>query len=51
MDEPEAAPPINPAEQEEPDNIDKVPIPGRCFKANMLVRFDMPFFGADPTYG
>src|SRR3546814_5761735 len=33
-----ATPHINDQEQEQPDNVDKVPVPGRSFKTEVLTR-------------
>ena len=44
-----AAPYINNKEQEQPDDIDKMPIPSRCLKAKMLLWREMPFVSAGQT--
>ena len=34
---------INKNKQAQPDHVYKVPVPGNCFKAKMLIRFEMAF--------
>src|SRR6185312_8568165 len=37
-----AAPPVDADEQEQPDDVDEMPIPGRRLEAEMVVRPEMP---------
>src|ERR1039458_7280735 len=43
------APPVDAAEQEQPDHIDEVPVPGRRLKAEMALRREMAGAGAEPA--
>lgn len=36
-----ATPPVDPAEQEQPYDVDEMPIPGGSLEADMLFRFEM----------
>src|SRR5437868_4538599 len=35
------APPVDADEQEQPDNVDEMPVPSRRFEAEMMVRLEM----------
>ena len=43
------APPIDGAEQKQPDNINEMPIPSSCFKSEMMFRFKMALFCPEIT--
>src|SRR5712692_2647313 len=45
------APPIDADEQEQPDDVDKVPVPGRRLQPEMMVGFEMALGSAPQTYG
>ena len=51
MSEAGRAPEINIDEQEYPDHVNEVPIPGGRFKTDMLIRFEMTFTGTNCTHG
>src|SRR5215203_5999866 len=40
-----AAPDVDGDEQEQPDDVDEMPVPGRCFKTEMLARREVAFVG------
>src|SRR5688572_28691201 len=45
------APHVNENEQEQPDDVDEVPVPGRRLEPEMMVRLEMPEVGADQANG
>src|SRR5690349_14876665 len=45
-----AAPDIDAGEQEQPHHVDEVPVPGREFEAEMLLRREMPKIDADQAH-
>src|SRR5258707_4577643 len=44
------APNIDAGEQEQPDHVDEMPVPGGEFEAEMLVGFELPCQRADQAY-
>jgi len=40
-----ATPPVNATEQEQPDDINKVPVPGRSFKTKVMFWREVTFVG------
>src|SRR5216683_6202853 len=45
------APPIDADEQEQPDHVDEVPVPGRRLQPEMMVRLEMALRGAPQADG
>src|SRR3954468_16108651 len=41
------SPDVDAGEQEQPDHVDEVPVPGGEFEAEMLVRLEVPGIGPD----
>lgn len=41
------APPVDADEEEQPDDIDEMPIPGRRLEAEMMIRLKMTLIGSD----
>src|SRR6185437_15385157 len=46
-----AAPPIDADEEEQPDDVDEVPVPCRRLEAEMMVRLEMAGDGAEQVHG
>src|ERR1700712_119943 len=44
-----AAPPVDADEEEQPDDVDEMPVPGRRLEAEVMVRLEMPGPGAEPA--
>ena len=42
------APPVDADEQEQPDNVDEMPVPSRRFEAEMMVKKLITGFAVDP---
>src|SRR5260221_14570624 len=42
-----AAPPVDADEEEEPDDVDEMPVPGRRLEAEMVVRLEMAEIGPE----
>src|SRR5918997_455264 len=45
------APPINAHEQEQPDDVDEMPVPGGGLEAEMVIRLEVALNGAPQAYG
>src|SRR5688572_11580124 len=46
-----AAPHVDADEQEQPDHVDEVPVPGGCLEAEMLLGAEVAEIGADQAHG